>query len=355
MEMRIKKLLLMSLISLSLLSCGNEMSQVANATAKTELGKNALSAFKLPRLASNFPEYIKNLQHFVKENGIKQKTINEAFSGVYYVGRAVKADKNQPEKKLNLEQYLAIVASQQRLMLARKKMDEHHQEANAAANLTGVPAEYIIALWGIESLYGIHQGTEDVISALSTLAFEGRREAFFSKELLQALKILEMGDITKEKFKGSWAGAMGQCQFMPSSLLAYGKDGDGDGKVDIWNNINDVLASIGNYLARTGWDKNNYWGNKVRLPDNFNTTLIGLNENKSKSLANWLQLGIKFVDLKTKREPDANTLAWLIQPDENKKSEGYLVYSNFKTIMNWNRSYFFAISIGTIADSLMEK
>lgn len=343
----------MSFISLSLLSCGNEMGQVANATVRTELDKNTLLAFKLPRLAKNFPEYIKHLQHFVKENGIKQKTINEAFSGVHYLERAIVADRNQPEKKMNLEQYLAIVASPQRLMLARKKMDEYRQEANAAANLTGVPAEYIIALWGIESLYGIHQGKEDVVSALSTLAFEGRREAFFSNELLQALKILERGDITKENFKGSWAGAMGQCQFMPSSLLAYGKDGDGDGKVDIWNNVNDVLASIGNYLAKTGWDRNNYWGNKVILPDNFNTTLIGLNGDKSKSLADWLRLGIKFADQKT--EPTDNTLAWLIQPDESKKSEGYLVYSNFKTIMNWNRSYFFAVSVGAIADSLVEK
>lgn len=354
MDMRIKKLLLMSFISLSLLSCGNKVNQMANATTtRTEFNKAALSAFKLPRLASNFPEYIKNLQRFVKENGIKQKTINEAFAGVYYLERAITADKSQPEKKLGLEQYLAIVASPQRLMLAKKKMGEYRKEVNAAAGLTGVPAEYIIALWGIESLYGIHQGTEDVISALSTLAFEGRREAFFSKELLQALKILERGDITKEKFKGSWAGAMGQCQFMPSSLLAYGKDGNGDGKVDIWNNINDVLVSIGNYLARTGWDKTNYWGNKVILPDNFNAALIGLNGDQLKSLADWQQLGIKFADLKT--APAANTLAWLIQPDESKKSEGYLVYSNFKTIMNWNRSYFFAISVGTIADSLVEK
>nr|AGR65723.1 lytic murein transglycosylase [Planococcus citri] len=354
--MKIKKLLLILSISLSSSSCRNETNQITNANTsmRTDLDKNALSDFKLPRLASNFPEYIKNLQRFAKENGIKPKTIDEAFADVYYLERAIAADKNQPEKKLNLTQYLAIVASPHQLALAKKKMDEYRLQANVAANSTNVSAEYIIALWGIESRYGMNQGKKDVISALSTLAFEGRREMFFSKELIQALKILERGDITKEKFKGSWAGAMGQCQFMPSSLLAYGKDGDGDGKVDIWNNVDDVFASIGNYLARNGWNKNiNYWGNKVVLPDNFNTTLIGFNRNQSKSIADWQQLKIEFDDLKTK--PANNTLAWLIQPNESKKTERYLVYSNFKTIMNWNRSYFFAISVGTIADSLMEK
>lgn len=354
MELKMKKLTWAMFISLGLFSCGNQFNDVAiaNTPASTAANENLLSSFSLPRTAANFPEYIKVLKMFALANGISQKTINDAFSDVYYLQRAIVADKNQPEKKLDLDQYLMIVASPERIALAKKKHQQYAKEVQKASELTGVEPEYIIALWGIESRYGEMQGKEDVISALSTLAFEGRREAFFSKELLAALKVLERGDIDKAHFKGSWAGAMGQSQFMPSSLLHYGKDGDGDGKVDIWNNIPDVLASIGNYLATVGWQNSPYWGNKVQLPAQFDKGLAGLTASQGKPLTFWKQNGFTF--LGNKKSPNDNTTAWLIIPNE-KKQEGYLVYSNFRTIMNWNRSYFFAISVGTIADKLREK
>lgn len=354
MQIKVKKITFVALISLGLLSCGNDFGEItqANAAVNTITVRAALSSFALPRTAANFPEYVKVLKSFALANGINKKTVDEAFTDVYYLHRAIVADKNQPEKKLDLEQYLKIVASPERIELAKKKYEQYAEEVKKARDLTGVQPEYIIALWGIESRYGDLQGKEDVISALSTLAFEGRREEFFSKELLAALKILERGDISKANFKGSWAGAMGQSQFMPSSLLRYGKDGDGDGKVDIWNNIPDVLASIGNYLASVGWQNTPYWGNKVQLPVDFDKNLAGLTAAQGKRIAEWQGLGLTFADMR--KVPPSHSTAWLIFPSKN-KSEGYLVYPNFKTIMNWNRSYFFAISVGTIADSLREK
>jgi len=203
----------------------------------------------------------------------------------------------------------------------------------------------------VESGYGKYQGKEDIISALSTLAFDGRREQFFLKELMAALRILENGHIKKTEFKGSWAGAMGQNQFMPSSYLAYGLDGDGDGKVDIWTNMSDIFASTGNYLATIGWKEKESWGFKVNLPENLELNLVGLDNDKVKPVADWLKLGIKQSD--NKMIIDTQTKAWLIIPDEGSR-EGYLVFNNFKTLMHWNRSYHFAISVGMLADSLVD-
>lgn len=357
MQLVPKKNLTSLLICLSLLNCGNHQGSVVSSSSDSSDLNNTSkkispSAFNLPRTANNFPLYINYLKRYAQDNGINKKTIDEAFQGVYLLERAIEADRNQPEKKWNLDQYLRVVASQDRLQLAKQKMQKHHKQLTNAEAITGIPSAYITALWGVESRYGQLQGKEDVISALATLAFEGRREAFFSKELISALKILEKGHIQTKHFKGSWAGAMGQCQFMPSSLLHYGKNGNGDDKIDIWNNTDHVLISIGNYLATVGWKNHHYWGNKVNLPSNFDNSLAGLSNEKAKSIAEWERLGIKFADRKAK--PTGTESAWLIFPDEN-KLDAYLVYTNFKTIMNWNRSYFFAITIGTIADSLMEE
>ncbi|WP_392565570.1 lytic murein transglycosylase [Utexia brackfieldae] len=342
------------LFTLFLLGCSHQRIEVASvSTANDKIQQNTPTVlFNLPRTENNFPAYIEALKTFARENGISEAVIELGFADVYHLNRVITADKNQPEKKLTLAQYLAIAASESRLKLAASKMAEFHEQVNHAETLTGIPAAYIIALWGVESGYGRYQGKDDVISALATLAFEGRREAFFSRELVAALQILEKGYITKDEFKGSWAGAMGQNQFMPSSLLKYGKDGDGDGVIDIWTNTNDVLASIGNYLATVGWNSAGYWGNMITLPKDFDLTLAGLDNNKAKSLLQWQQLGIIFADAKSR--PHYDEKAWLILPDADSTSV-YLVYSNFKTLMHWNRSYFFAISVGMIADSLAEK
>ncbi|RKS86969.1 membrane-bound lytic murein transglycosylase B [Orbus hercynius] len=340
----IKALVLIGGIAV-LWGCASQSEQTSNEIKTSVIG------FDKPREVHYFPDYIEALKHYAKTQGINDKTIEIAFTDVHFVEHVVQADKNQPEKKSTLDEYLTRAVSPTRIKLAQQKYLEFHDQIRNATLLTHVPQTYILALWGVESGYGKYQGKEDIISALSTLAFEGRRETFFTKELMSALTILQNGHIEKSQFKGSWAGAMGQNQFMPSSYLAYGLDGDGDGVIDIWNNMSDVFASTANYLATVGWQANEGWGNKIKLPDNFDSQLAGLDNDKVRAVSEWLKTGITFSDSKAK--PNNNTQAWVIIPDVG-SGQGYLVYRNFRTLMHWNRSYPFAISVGMLADSLTD-
>lgn len=335
------KLLLVTAISATLFSCSHQPKALSTSQSVV---------FESSREATNFPLYVEELKAYARLNGISEQTIKTAFTGIHHVEHVIAADKNQPERKITLNEYLARALAPARLALAKEKYLQYYPELSNAARATGIPQHYLLALWGVESGYGRYQGKEDIISAVATLAFEGRREAFFSKELISALTVLDKGYISKDKFKGSWAGAMGQCQFMPSSLLAYGKDGDGDGIIDIWNNTDDVFASIGNYLATVGWQANARWGNKIALPKNFIATQAGLDAEKAKTIAEWKKLGITITD--GKDTDAANQLAWVIIPDDE-SSQAYLVYNNFKTLMHWNRSYSFAVSVGLLADSVV--
>jgi membrane-bound lytic murein transglycosylase B len=349
------RLLSLLLFVMVILSCSdkNNSDNIIGISVQAEPKSPKVPIFDLPRTPENFPAYAEALKQFARLNGISDKIIEIGFNHIYFLNHVVTADKNQPEKKITLSQYLTRIVSDNRIKLAKQKKNQYFKPLLHTQQLTGVPLEYIVALWGVESGYGVYQGKEDVISALATLAFEGRREAFFSRELIAALNVLQKGYITKDKFKGSWAGAMGHCQFMPSSLLNFGKDGDGDGIIDIWNNPNDVISSIANYLVMVGWESNGYWGNKVKLPEQFDRSLIGLDNNKARTISEWQALGVSFDDKKAK--PTNSNQAWIILPDEQDYTNGYIVYHNFKTLMHWNRSYFFAIAIGTLADNLMEK
>ncbi|QIQ21763.1 lytic murein transglycosylase [Zophobihabitans entericus] len=338
------KLFLSLAISAVLISCSDN--QLRAESTKDEI------IYTDSRDAEHFPQYVEELKQYARLNGIDEETIKIAFTDVYHIDRVITADRNQPEKKSDLNEYLTRVLSENRLKTTQQKYTEFRSDLATATEQTGVPGNYIVSLWGIESGFGRYQGNEDVISAVSTLAFEGRREKFFGRELLAALTVLERGYITKDKLKGSWAGAMGQSQFMPSSLLAYGKDGDNDGVIDIWNNQHDVFASIGNYLATVGWNAQDRWGNKVNLPKNFDISLTGLDNNKAKTIAQWQKLGVVITD--GKLTPAKETNAWVILPDDE-PAKAYLVYNNFKTLMNWNRSYYFALSVGLLADSLDTK
>lgn len=340
----LQKVLLTSVIFVAW-GCTN---QVSNQTTSNN---PSVVNFDKSRDESNFPDYILALKAYAKAYGIDHNTIELAFKDAYYIEHVVKADKNQPEKKATLDEYLSRAVSPARIQLAKEKYLQFHSQIRNATLLTDVPQTYILALWGVESGYGRYQGKEDIISALSTLAFEGRRETFFVKELMAALTILQNGHIEKSQFKGSWAGAMGQNQFMPSSYLTYGLDGDGDGVIDIWNNMSDIFASTGNYLATVGWDSTQSWGNKIKLPANFNTQLAGLDHDKSKTVAEWLKTGITFVGDKTK--PANLNKAWVVIPDAD-SGEGYLISNNFRTLMHWNRSYYFAVSVGMLADSITD-
>ncbi|CAM3192430.1 lytic murein transglycosylase [Vibrio neptunius] len=297
----------------------------------------------------SFEQYVEGLKQEARINGISEQIINQAFGNVTHKPRAVKADKNQPEKKLTLDEYIPRAVPDWKVKQAKALYKEHYAELSRIGEEYGVQPRFIVALWGVESNFGKFTGNYPVIDALSTLAYDGRREAFFRKETMAALKILQEGHIPFSDFKGSWAGAMGQCQFMPSSFLAYAADGSGDGKKDIWNTESDVFASAANYLSQYGWNDKFTWGRQVKLPQGFDMNLEGRVEGKEKTLAQWNQLGITRYDGSSL--PQVNVDAWLTAPD-NANGRVYLVYNNYNVLMKWNRSYYFALAVSHLADRI---
>src|SRR5476649_656546 len=299
---------------------------------------------------AEFPAYVEQLKTQARQQGISQQTIDSAFANVHFLDRVINSDRNQLEKKITLDDYLTRVLPQAKIEQARIQYQTNLPALTQASARYGVQPQYIVALWAMESNFGKIQGKEDVFSALATLAFEGRREAFFTKELMAALKIVDSGHATSDMMKGSWAGAMGQSQFMPTSYLNYGADGDGDGKIDIWNDTNDVFASTANYLSTEGWKGDQGWGQEVKLPAGFDASLAGLKNNQMHTASYWQQKGVTQAD--GSALASTATRAWVITPDDL-QGRAFLVYDNFRTIMHWNRSTYFALSIGMMADGIM--
>jgi membrane-bound lytic murein transglycosylase B len=206
----------------------------------------------------------------------------------------------------------------------------------------------ILALWGIETDFGRNTGAYSVIDATATLAYQGRRAAFFRQELIQALRIIDKGHIKPEEMTGSWAGAMGQIQFMPSSFRSFAVDYDGDGRRNIWNSPPDVFASAANYLSKSGWMKDKIWGMEVTIPANFSLSMAGFEVRKS--LSEWKALGVGFSE-KIEAGNDSST-HWSLMAPDRRKGKTYLVNSNYRAIMRWNRSHHFAIAVGTLSDRI---
>ena len=296
---------------------------------------------------AQFPAYIEMLKAEAHAQGVPEAVINDAFANVHFVDHVIHADRNQPEAKVTLDDYLARVLTAKRIAQGKMMLAQYQPQLQAVSRRYGVAPRYIVALWGMESQYGAIQGKEDIVSALATLAFEGRREAFFKKELFAALQMIQRGAIDAGSMKGSWAGAMGQNQFMPGSYLHYGADGDGDGRIDIWNNPDDVFASTAHYLAREGWHAQQSWGSEVTLPEGFDPALSGTKKAQGKTIAWWRQRGVITRDAAT----SPTQTAWIVLPDDA-QGRAFMVYDNFRTLMRWNRSYYFAISVGMLADAI---
>ncbi|MCC2607383.1 lytic murein transglycosylase [Planctobacterium marinum] len=297
----------------------------------------------------SFEQYISDFKVEAMERGFSRSFLDASFDDIQFYQRAVSSDKNQPEFKQTLDTYLPKRLPAWKV---NKAIELHQTHAELLAQVSekyGVQSRFIVALWGVESNFGKLTGGYPVLSALATLAYEGRREALFRKQLYAALTILHEGHIQKADFKGSWAGAMGQSQFMPTSFLNYAQDFDGDGKKDIWNNTQDVFASIANFLATEGWDNTSTWGRQVKLPAGFNYKLTGLKRDKMKPLREWQTLGVRRMD--GRDLPERELMASLIMPDDE-KGRIYLVYENFHTLMGWNRSTYFGASVGHLADRI---
>jgi membrane-bound lytic murein transglycosylase B len=214
----------------------------------------------------------------------------------------------------------------------------------------GVQPRFLLSLWGIETSFGQYTGSFNVIRSLATLSFDLRRRDYFTGELVNALKIIDEGHTDPETMDGSWAGAMGQCQFMPTSFINYAVDFDNDGRKDIWNTVPDVLASAANYLSSSGWNNKQTWGREVSVLttiDESFVTISARNINVSKQLSVWSMLGVRNLDGTSL--PDVNINAYLVYP-EGIDGRKYIVYENFKTILKWNRSLFFGLAVGRLSD-----
>ena len=292
---------------------------------------------------------------------IFQKKYPEYLGFHKFKEKVISADKNQPEVKETLETYLPKRVPQWKIDRARKLYKENQDVLEKVAKEYGVQARFIVALWGLESNFGKIQGGHSVIASLVTLAFDGRREAMYKNQLWAALDILKEGHITLDKFKGSWAGAMGQTQFMPTSFNAYAVDYNGDGRKDIWTTEEDAFASIANYLKQAGWNDDLTWGRQVKLPEGFDNSYILKRGTKTRSqwleywkdsersLADWQAIGVRKMD--GSDLPNVDVTAAMVMPDDV-NGRMYLAYDNYKALMHWNRSYYFATSVGYLSDRI---
>ena len=269
---------------------------------------------------------------------------------VKIIPRIIELDRNQPEFKLTLSQYLKNVVSDKRKKKGISKIRENWSLLETLSEKYKVQPRYIVALWGIETDFGRVTGGFPVIDALTTLAYDGRRGKYFSKELINALKIIDQGHINYDKMVGSWAGAMGQTQFMPSSFLSYAQDYNNDGKKDIWNSKEDALASAANYLSNLNWRNKETWGREVIVNADFNLDESELNLKNKKNINEWQNLGVRRID--GSDLPKNNINGYLLKIKDSNKDRYFLVYSNFKKILKWNTSNYFAIAVGTLSDSI---
>ena len=280
--------------------------------------------------------------------GLPASVVDPALNGAGFLPDVIARDRRQAEFTRTLEDYItAIAVSDERIAAGRAALSRHAATLRAIEARYGVEAEVITAVWGLESRYGTERGDIPVISATATLAFDGRRGAFFENQLLAALRILQRGDTSAGNLRGSWAGAMGHTQFIPTTFEAYAIDFTGNGRRDIWSDDPaDALASAANYLSRMGWRRGQPWGVEVRLPEGFNTGLAGRGSTRAASA--WAGLGLRDMN---GRAPADHGPASLILPD-GPRGPAFLVYRNFGVILRYNNSEFYGIGIGHLSDRL---
>lgn len=295
--------------------------------------------------AASFAAFVAGVRKEAQRAGVSPATLDRAFANVRANQRIIDLDRHQPEFNLTWEQYRSRIVSDTRVAKGRALLGRNRALLERVEARYGVPAGIVMGIWGLESNYGESTGGFNVIEALATLSWEGRRAVFFRSELMDALRILQSGDITAVQMTGSYAGAMGQTQFMPDSFLKYAVDFSGTGRRDIWNDLGCVFASTANYLAREGWRSGLPWGESVRLPPGFDPSLAG-RENR-RTLAEWARLGVARAGRMS--IPPATPAAVILPGGPG--GEAFLAYHpNFQAIRRYNPSDFYCISVGLIGD-----
>jgi membrane-bound lytic murein transglycosylase B len=297
-------------------------------------------------IEQQFAQWVAAFRVSARAAGIDEATLAAAFDGVQYLPEVVERDRAQPEFVRPVWSYLDAAVSARRVAQGQAMLDAVRAQADAAAASYGVPATILVAIWGIESNYGSHYGDIPTIDALATLGFDGRREAWARGELLAALRILQHGDIDRAHMIGSWAGAMGQTQLLPSSYLTYAVDADGDGRRDIWASMPDVLASTANLLARAGWRAGEPWGVEVALPPGFDPARADASTRQDS--AQWAAEGLRTIDGQA-LPPLADAAVFL---PAGARGPAFLVGANFRAIMRYNASTSYALAVGILAQRL---
>lgn len=278
--------------------------------------------------------------------GVSRPVADDVLASVEHLDRVIELDRRQPEFTTTFADYLNRRVNPRRIEQGRLLLEEHQELLQRVTRETGVPPAYLLAFWGLETNFGSYFGRMSVPSALATLACDPRRSSFFTTQLIAALQIIDEGAIAAEQMEGSWAGAMGHVQFMPTVFLKHAVDADGDGRRDLWNSLPDAMMSAGQFLQSMGWDPDYRWGREVQLPEGFDYSLAG---HGQRSLAQWRELGI--TDAFGQPLDDLELQAKLIVPAGH-RGPAFLVYKNFRVIMGWNRSEYYAISVGHLADRI---
>ncbi len=314
--------------------------------------------------ADGFADWLVRYRAGAEARGLKREWLDQALAGVGFDARVVALDRSQPDDSGRRNVYAAYLARRltpDRIAEGRAMRESWQGAALAAERASGVPAEILLGIWGMESSYGRVTGSVPVIPALASLAYEGRREALFTRELDAAIRMVGEGRAVPGEMRGSWAGAMGQPQFLPSSYLAHAVDADGDGRADIWRSVPDTLASIGNYLKHAGWQPGVGWGLEVRVPAAFDRAGVANPDRPARCIRplerhsrwlparDWQQLG--FAAVGSGRWPADDVPMSLVEPD-GPGGAAYLTTPSYRALLEYNCSNFYALSVALLADAV---
>lgn len=338
-----------------------EMANVELANVELAQAASSNTAAPAPLDRAAFAAWLEGVKAEATQQGISRATADAALNGLVPLDSIVRNDRRQAEFTLTLDTYMQRIVTPDMIRRGKQAAADNRGLLEEVTRRYGVPGRYILAIWGMESRYGNNQGSTPVIQATATLAFEGRRAAFYRGELMNALRILDQRLIEPERLKGSWAGAMGSPQFMPSSYMTYAVDFDGDGRRDIWTNRGDTFASIANYLAKSGWADMGPWGRAVILDPPVRAQLPTFASNvetgcravrtlsAEKTFDQWRAVGVR--DGNGASLPVSSYPAALILPD-GENGPGFFAFRNYRAILRYNCSHLYAITVGTLAEAI---
>ena len=306
-----------------------------------------LNVESAPAATQDFASWLDELAAEARERGVSQRALDTALDGIAPIPRILELDRSQPKAPAQFCSYIKRRLTRTRIARGRRLLAEQRELLEQVRADYGVPPRFVVALWGLETNFGDYLGDYPVIHALATLAHDPRRSELFRRQLLAALQIVDEGHQSPAKMKGSWAGAFGQVQLLPTTFLDYAVDHDGDGRKNVWSSLPDAFATAANYLVRSGWRVGETWGREVTVPSALKADRAAL--KRLRPLADWSAKGVRRMG---GGELPVSDMRGRIVVPSRKTGDAFLVYSNFGAIMRWNESTFFAVSVGAFADEI---